>query len=274
MYVRLAFAVAAHLEPEILIIDEVLAVGDAQFQRKCLGKMGEVSSGGRTVLFVSHNMSAVRRLCNRVVLLEGGRVSAVGDANEVIVTYLGLADTPAQWVRSTPPPEDVPVCISEVSLVSDAGRPVERVASTAPFAFELAVEALRDTPPMQIAIRITNQEGIAVLTTSNIDQYLSLVPLTRGRHEFRVTLPGNLLTAGSYYAGVTVHIPGLVLFETVDVAFSVEDTGSVASVLRDGRLGIVGPLLKWEETSGQRRSESTTRASAAARGFMDFAGSR
>ena len=84
MYVRLAFAVAAHLEPEILIVDEVLAVGDAAFQKKCLGKMGEVSKHGRTILFVSHNMTAVKALCSRAVLIDGGRVAADGDVDEVV----------------------------------------------------------------------------------------------------------------------------------------------------------------------------------------------
>src|SRR5205085_216510 len=87
MYVRLAFSVAAHLEPEILIIDEVLAVGDAEFQKKCLGKMGEVASAGRTVLFVSHQLDAVNRLCTRAALLEAGRIVETGPPGEVIHTY-------------------------------------------------------------------------------------------------------------------------------------------------------------------------------------------
>src|SRR6185437_10517039 len=88
MYVRLAFAVAAHLEPEILIVDEVLAVGDAEFQRKCMKKMGDVAGQGRTVLFVSHNMAAVQTLCHRAVLLERGRVKQIGTSRDVITEYL------------------------------------------------------------------------------------------------------------------------------------------------------------------------------------------
>jgi lipopolysaccharide transport system ATP-binding protein len=91
MYMRLAFAVAAHLEPEILVVDEVLAVGDAEFQKKCLGKMHEVSRGGRTVLFVSHNMAAIQALCSRVIVLQGGRKIADGDPVESIATYLSGA---------------------------------------------------------------------------------------------------------------------------------------------------------------------------------------
>src|SRR5262249_13125337 len=106
MYVRLAFAVAAHLEPEVLIVDEVLAVGDAQFQDKCLGKMQAGSRGGRTVLFVSHNMGAVRRLCSRVVLLDGGRVASIGEPAHVIEDYLGGAVQAAGlWRRDSPIPE-------------------------------------------------------------------------------------------------------------------------------------------------------------------------
>ena len=92
MYMRLAFAVAAHLEPEILVVDEVLAVGDAEFQKKCLGKMGEVASEGRTVLFVSHNMGAVQTLCRRVVLLSHGKVQMIGSVPEVVAEYLKVSD--------------------------------------------------------------------------------------------------------------------------------------------------------------------------------------
>src|SRR5213076_1953142 len=92
MYVRLAFAVAAHLDPEILIVDEVLAVGDAEFQKKCLGKMGEVARGGRTVLFVSHNMTAVQQLCNRAMLMRAGWIAVQGKTVEVIAAHIGEAD--------------------------------------------------------------------------------------------------------------------------------------------------------------------------------------
>src|SRR5207248_6734902 len=95
MYVRLAFAVASHLEPEILIVDEVLAVGDAQFQQKCLGKMGQVSRSGRTVLFVSHTMTAVKALCTRAVLLERGRAAADGGVDDVVNRYLSAGTDPA-----------------------------------------------------------------------------------------------------------------------------------------------------------------------------------
>ncbi len=92
MYVRLAFAVAAHLDPEILIIDEVLAVGDAEFQKKCLGKMDEITKGGRTILFVSHNMVAVRNLCHKTILLKKGSISLYGETNDVVDTYLKSED--------------------------------------------------------------------------------------------------------------------------------------------------------------------------------------
>jgi lipopolysaccharide transport system ATP-binding protein len=101
MYMRLAFAVAAHLEPEILIVDEVLAVGDAAFQRKCLGRMEDVAHGGRTVLFVSHNLDAVRRLCGRCLLLQHGRAEALGDTGDVIARYLardGRGGGPEDWI--------------------------------------------------------------------------------------------------------------------------------------------------------------------------------
>ena len=102
MHMRLAFAVAAHLEPEVLVVDEVLAVGDAEFQKKCLGKMSEVAHGGRTVLFVSHNMNAVRELCDRVLLLSHGVVKAIGTSDDVISLYAASDATGSQWVPDSP----------------------------------------------------------------------------------------------------------------------------------------------------------------------------
>jgi homopolymeric O-antigen transport system ATP-binding protein len=125
MYMRLAFAVAAHLEPEILVVDEVLAVGDAEFQRKCLGKMSDVARGGRTVLFVSHNMAAVQNLCASAVLLDGGRVAARGPAGEVVARYLAAAprasDAPEAEIARHPLHD---VVLKGVSFSDASGRPL------------------------------------------------------------------------------------------------------------------------------------------------------
>jgi len=257
MYVRLAFAVAAHLEPEILVVDEVLAVGDAQFQSKCLGKMGEVSRGGRTVLFVSHNMGAVRRLCRRAVLLDGGRVSMVGECAEAIGQYLGLSNSTGIWRRTAAPPAGSPVCLTEVSLANKSGTLTSTLASTESFTLNITLDVSAPTPPMQVPVRITNHEGVVILTTSNVDHTRTLVALPEGRHRYQVTVPGNFLSPGTYSLLVAAHVPGFVLFDILEnFNFTIEDTGTIASAIGDGRWGVVTPLLLWErieESKGPAR---------------------
>src|SRR5690606_32172468 len=126
MYMRLAFAVAAHLEPEVLVVDEVLAVGDAEFQKKCLGKMADVAKSGRTVLFVSHNMGAVSRLCTQAIRLKAGRIISAGDTNEVIGEY--LTDSSESKPEASFPPDDTkPMCLRKITLFDVNSRPSSRI---------------------------------------------------------------------------------------------------------------------------------------------------
>src|SRR5205814_2209417 len=150
MYVRLAFAVAAHLEPEILVIDEVLAVGDAAFQKKCLGKMGDVAKAGRTVLFVSHNMAAVQTLCSRVVLLEEGRVVANGDPAPVLARYMqrGGEDSD-QWRRDAEAP-------SQVLEFESARLRLEDSGTSQKLELELELRSTSAHRPAFVAVDILN----------------------------------------------------------------------------------------------------------------------
>ncbi|MEO7192519.1 MAG: ABC transporter ATP-binding protein [Vicinamibacterales bacterium] len=249
MSVRLAFAVAAHLEPEILIVDEVLAVGDAQFQHKCLGRMSEVSRGGRTVLFVSHNMGAVRRLCKRSVLLDGGRVRSIGPSDDAIAEYLGGATaSSALWRRTEPAPASSDICLEEVSLRNSAGELTSAFASTEPVFVTIAAKARVRTRPMQITFRLTNAEGIVVFTSANTDEGHALVALDEGTRQFRVEIPALFLSAGSYHVEVAAHVPRETLFDFVDsIHFSVEDTWAA---VRHDLLGVVTPQLTWTAFSG------------------------
>jgi lipopolysaccharide transport system ATP-binding protein len=266
MYVRLAFAVAAHLEPEVLIVDEVLAVGDAQFQDKCLGKMQAVSRGGRTVLFVSHNMGAVRRLCSRVVLLDGGRVASIDEPSHAIEAYLGdRAPSAGLWRREGAIPESTGIYFSEISLRNSKGAITNTMASTEPFEISLSVEVPTHTRPAQIAIRITNQEGVPVFTTANTDVDKRLLSVPRGRHRFAVTIPADLLCAGRYTMLFGAIIPGVVAFDVVEaLAFTIEDMGNHATILHDGRLGVVTPLLTWRQGSGDSQAARQTASLAPA----------
>ncbi len=167
MYVRLAFAVAAHLEPEILVVDEVLAVGDTEFQKKCLNKMGDVAHQGRTILFVSHNMAAVMNLCRRAVLLERGRLRLLGSAREVVSRYLEAADTAA----TTPLGErrdrsgEGRFRFEEVALLDGAGRPRAYAVTGEDLYLQVRLRVPGDGPlpaPLEIGIAVREPQGLRI----------------------------------------------------------------------------------------------------------------
>jgi lipopolysaccharide transport system ATP-binding protein len=179
MYLRLAFAVAAHLEPEILLVDEVLAVGDAEFQKKCLGKMGDVAREGRTVLFVSHNMPAVQALCARTILLRAGTVAQDGPTGEVLREYLGhLIATAAHAFENNPDRRgDGGVRFTSARVLDDSGRPAERLvagtAATLEFTYENSIAAER----VEVMLAIVNHLGI---TVSHLNTQIAGFPVEAG----------------------------------------------------------------------------------------------
>jgi lipopolysaccharide transport system ATP-binding protein len=205
MQLRLAFAVAAHLEPEVLIVDEVLAVGDASFQRKCLGKMGEVSGHGRTVLLVSHNMSAITSLADRCLWLEQGKVRELGEASRVVSNYLsgdlvserrGFADLSDPALRQgVPKRTSKEVVFDWVRLVDDEGTPADVFFENEPLKLELGLRSDVTTTRLEALCFIRSLEGILVFTlTSGVLE----VDLRPGPAELEVTLPRNQLRAGRY----------------------------------------------------------------------------
>ena len=255
MYVRLAFAVAAHLEPEILIVDEVLAVGDAEFQKKCLGKMGDVAHEGRTVLFVSHNMNAVKSLCGRALLLANGLLSLNGPVDSVIEKYLET-ETAAQthWVRKDPLFGSDGILLQEIMILVDGKQASSTIRADKPFEVVVRARAFREYRTAEIAIRLTNQEGIPVLTTANCDVFDNFELIERGDHVFVARFPALLLSSGTYSLLVAALRPGRTLFDSVDgkVTLTIEEVGPQASVTRDGRFGVVNPRLDWRHS---RQSE-------------------
>jgi ABC-2 type transport system ATP-binding protein/lipopolysaccharide transport system ATP-binding protein len=198
MSVRLAFSVAAHLEPDIVVVDEVLAVGDAEFQRRCLGKMSEMEHEGRTVLFVSHDVGAIGQLCERVIWLDHGRVRDDGVARAVIERYLShilsLGNTPT-FARA---PADADVDIVSVSLSTSAGT----VMRGDPFEVVLGLMVRRRVPGLDLAVVVRTPGGVRVIDEAWGDRrdppQLSAVP---GQREVRLTLPG-ILAAGRYIVEV------------------------------------------------------------------------
>jgi len=245
MYVRLAFAVAAHLEPEILIVDEVLAVGDAQFQSKCLGKMGEVSRGGRTVLFVSHNTVAVQSLCKRAVLLEDGELKAEGPASAIVTRYLRAAhfDTPVLEWRS---PEEAPgndvVRVKRVRIFPGDNREDRLITMSTPIHVETQFWVLKSDEQAHITYALVNDQGIIALTTWSQSEKRRL-----GIHQASFTLPGNLLNSGSYSLRfLIVQNESRITYDHEALAtFSVVDASDRGGRYLGREPGVVQPKLLW-----------------------------
>jgi lipopolysaccharide transport system ATP-binding protein len=249
MYMRLAFAVAAHLEPEILIVDEVLAVGDAQFQKKCLGKMEDVSKGGRTVLFVSHNLQAIRQLCGRVVLLKQGQIAFSGEPHTGITGYLnqgneaGLRSNELSAYRRHSGPEIAK--LTNVKFLNAQGQPVGRMEK----AGELVVEAqfVVETPvnSLDIPMAIVHADGTKIFSEAYSDQF-SKLRLERGDYAVRFSIPLKFFKLESYslilglfdHSGCCDIIEGLPLPELFD--------DRADPHMEAGRLGFMRVPVEWD----------------------------
>jgi lipopolysaccharide transport system ATP-binding protein len=255
MKVRLAFAVAAHLEPEILIIDEVLAVGDARFQQKCLNKMKEVGQHGRTVLFVSHNMPAVTRLCSRSILLVGGRVLEDGPTHEVITSYMNsdkCSKAERRWPNLMEAPGDDVVRLCGVRVRTHDGLVSDVTDISQPVRIEIEYEVLQPDYVLRIYYHVFNEEGIEAFLPIDNDPTWRGKPRPIGRYVSTSVIPGDLLSEGRYFIGPTIGTenPSAKRLRVDDaVAFHVIDSmdGNGARADSTANLpGVVRPLLKWE----------------------------
>ena len=255
MYVRLAFSVAAHLEPEILMMDEVLAVGDAAFQQKCLDKMHQIRQQGRTILFVSHDMAAITRLCKRVVLLEKGRITFDGEPREVVKRYLSSSlKTGAlrEWTNHLDAPGDEVVRLRRVRVRAEDGETVAVVEIQKPFGIEVTYDVLEEGHALVPVIEFYNEDGTELFSTHDTSADWRRKPRSRGTYTSTVWVPGNLLAEGSLLGHVSImsHFPATVLHahEPNAFAFQVVDSPSADSARGDyiGPMpGVVRPLLKW-----------------------------
>ncbi len=254
MYLRLAFAVAAHLEPEILIVDEVLAVGDAQFQKKCLDKMQDVGKQGRTVLFVSHNMPAVTRLCERTILLDQGQVIADGPAHSVVGLYLRSdqgTTAEREWPEISRAPGNDIVRLAAVRVRNHLGQVTDMIDIREPVSLEMEYQVLKPGSVLVPSFRLFNEEGVFVFATFDSDRNWQSKPRPAGRFVSQTVIPGNFLSEGSLMiaAAITTLEPLIVHFhETEVVAFSVVDSleGNSARGAYAGYMpGVVRPLLEW-----------------------------
>lgn len=260
MYVRLAFAVAAHLEPEILVVDEVLAVGDASFQAKCLAKMGEISrSGGRTVLFVSHNMQAVQNLCQRAVLLERGQVKAAGETREVVKTYLSsAASTGAEkvWTGESAPGNHE-ARLRAIRLSDSDNNRSGIFSSRKPLFIELEFECPEPVSSFCAGFDLLTPEGETVFRCYQNDQEESRWPtLRRGRNVWRCEVPPGLLNAGVYLLApkLTRHTIHWVLNGGPELQFEMILDHGVSPYwsglrTRVNRPGLIAPILPWTDVT-------------------------
>ena len=258
MYVRLGFAVAAHLEPEILLVDEVLAVGDLAFQKKCLQKMATVAEGGRTVIFVSHNLAAVQRICGQAVLLTSGRVVADGPVGEVVDRYVtsvygdGANGSTSQSTVAFPPdsaPGDTTVRLSTVELFSPEGDGAPgtfRIDQK--YIIRVRFEALDSLSNFHIYLRVFREDGTLAFCTADWDGGEALPNnLPPGSHEACVTIPPHTLNTGDYYLDVRGIIPSIkIVFHLPHaVRWRILAQGGAGGVESVARPGILRPLLRW-----------------------------
>jgi len=253
MYVRLAFAVAAHLDPEVLIIDEVLAVGDYEFQQRCMGRIEDISKSGRTVLFVSHDMQAVSRLCNRAYWLERGRVAGEGSSDQVTATYLQAQAGVGAERTFTPKTAAGEVArITAARIVDEDGKTVDAVDVRRPVGVEITFDVLRPGTALFPKIKIVNAQAEIAFNALDTNPRWREVAKP-GKYVSTAWIPANLLNEGMVSVDVGlasmgapklvhhVNLPGVLTFHAQDPG-----EGDSAKGLFTGQLrGVVRPLLEW-----------------------------
>jgi lipopolysaccharide transport system ATP-binding protein len=270
MYTRLAFAVAAHLEPEILLVDEVLAVGDASFQKKCLNKMHDVGEEGRTILFVSHNMQAVTRLCGRTILLDQGRVLVDGPSHQSVSVYLntGLGTAAA---REWPDPEKRPGAdgarLCAVRVRGEDGEITDHIDIRRPVQVEMEYEVLKAGYKLMPNFQFYNEAGVHAFGAHDLDPAWRRRPRPVGRYVSSIVIPGNFLSEGTLSIGVGMETvdpmifqfwqPDVVTFQVID---SIEGDTARGDCGRNVG-GVVRPLLDWK--TKYRPCEETPSSGAA-----------
>jgi lipopolysaccharide transport system ATP-binding protein len=254
MYVRLAFAVAAHLEPEILIVDEVLAVGDAEFQKKCLGKMKDVSvNDGRTVLFVSHNMDAITRLCDISLLMKNGRLLEFGNTEKIISKYLNTEmqlDSHIWYEKKDAPASEIVMLIStevvDEKLINKVNFRINQEVG-----IKIVFEVLKNIDDLVIGFNLYNQNDVHIMSSHNNK---TIKNFQKGTYSTVVWLPANFLAEGMHYCGIAAMsytpIFRIHFHDVKKFSFNINDLNDSSTVRGEytGEFpGIVRPLLKWSE---------------------------
>jgi lipopolysaccharide transport system ATP-binding protein len=257
MYLRLAFAVAAHLEPEILVVDEVLAVGDAEFQRKCIGKMSDVAEAGRTVLFVSHNMSAILRLTEECLVLNHGQVELRAPTTQAVDYYMAAGFENAGeriWSSGEVPGESAPFCPLALRVRDGKGRVVDVFRSTEPLWVEFEYRLDKDVTGLRVGLYLLTLRGEYVFTSFDTDdpqRFDQFSVRKAGHYISRCMLPPDFLNDGRYVLAVNASAFQVKRYfqDEHALAFTVDGTGAPGKQWPEPRLGPVRPALSWEIVS-------------------------
>jgi lipopolysaccharide transport system ATP-binding protein len=215
MYVRLAFAVAAHLEPDVLIVDEVLAVGDIEFQERCLGKMGEVSRAGRTVLFVSHNMASLQKLCSRAIWLDKGRVAADGLPDEIVGAYVRsylksnrtTGDVIGELYRGPVEGDRGAACVLGVQLLDRSRQPLDHCSTWDDIVLRVIFKVTEPHPSFSVALSIAAEDGRRLILTSTSPDQCVPFAVEPGVYEVSCRFKRLPLAAGRYLIGLNLAVP-------------------------------------------------------------------
>ena len=254
MYLRLAFAVAAHLEPDILVVDEVLAVGDAEFQRKCLGKMSDVADQGRTVLFVSHNMSAILRLTDETMVLEKGKVIKRAPSAEAVDYYLssGFVETgERRWEDDEVPINADPFKPVALRIKNAQGLVVNTVRSVEEMTIEFEYELSSAITGLRVGLYLTSTRGEFIFTTFDTDEpsvYEKHTVREPGRYISRCTIPVDTFNEGRFVVGVNASTYRIKRYfqDERAITFNIDPAGAPGMQWPEPRLGPVRPRLNWE----------------------------
>ena len=254
MYLRLAFAVAAHLEPEILVVDEVLAVGDAEFQKKCLGKMGDVAQQGRTVLFVSHNMSAILRLKQEAIVLNKGQMLMRGPTQEAVDFYLSSGQAQAGeriWEADEVPAASQPFRPVSLKVKNRSGKVVDTVRSTESVHVEFEYQLSAPVTGLRVGFYLSTMRGEYVLTSFDTDEpklFEKFDSRKAGRYVSRAEIPADILNEGRYSLGVNASSFGVrrYFMDENALAFNVDISGAPGTHWAEPRVGPVRPRLNWK----------------------------
>jgi lipopolysaccharide transport system ATP-binding protein len=253
MYVRLAFAVAAHMEPEILLMDEVLAVGDMAFRKKCVDHMSRVIDQGGTVLFVSHNLAAVSSLCPRAVWIDAGRLRSDGESAEVIGQYLTTEagiNGERLWPEGMANPGVTEIALRAVRLRNRRGDVTATVDGESDFSIEVEYDMREALPACRIGVRIETVEGVTVMVGYDADDERFAGQRAVGSYTSRCVVPGRLLNPGRFVISVNAGIVGAKNLVKVDGAlfFDINELGAVGSQTFGARSrpGLVRPMFTWD----------------------------